>query len=330
MSQIPVSEIDTYEYGSPPETLFQVLLRSRKEYGEKIAYIYKAGDEEVRVKYSKLLEDVLLLARSFEEKGVSQGDKVMFLADNRYAWMVTDLAIMSIGAVTVPRGSDTPSRELTFIIENSSCSHLVVENPDLLEYHKESLKSLKGLKNIFVMIGPAIHSLFSRTYSYQDLLKDRTYSDQDMQEYIERGNRIKSSDLLTVIYTSGTTGMPKGVRLTHANVMHNVGCIPGIIELSSSDTWLSILPSWHIFERTAEYVALAGGCCLVYSSVKHFAADLEHYRPTLVATVPRVWESLFGRVQIGVKKKGKTSYLIFFSAGLDFCKIQKTKKSIAE
>ena len=326
MSQIATSGVEANETTGPPETLFQVLLRSSNEHSNQPAYIYQAGEEEVTVKYSKVMEDVLLLARSFEEKGMAKGDNVMFLADNRYAWMVTDLAIMSIGAVTVPRGSDTPPRELTFIIENSKCSHLIVENPELLEHHKESLKNLKGLKNIFVMVGPAIRSLFSRTSSYQDLLKDRTYSDRDMQQFVERGTKIKKSDLLTIIYTSGTTGMPKGVKLTHANIMHNVDCIPGIINLSSEDLWLSILPSWHIFERTAEYVALAGGCCLVYSSVKRFSSDLEHYRPTLVATVPRVWESLFGRVQIGVKKKGKVPYAIFSGLVWVSSKFRKHKR----
>ncbi len=294
-----------------PQTLFQVLLASRENYGGIDAYIYQAGDEEIRVSYSKLFEDVLLLSRAFSEKSIRSGDRVMFLSDNRYSWMVTDLAIMSLGAITVPRGSDTPSQELQFIITNSNCSHLIVESPKLLDYHKASLKSIKGLKNIFVMTGPALHSLFGKVFSYQDLLKDRTYSEQDVEQFIDCGNDIKPTDQLTIIYTSGTTGMPKGVSLTHANIMHNVGCIPGLIDLSSSDRWLSILPSWHIFERTAEYVALSGGCCLVYSSVKRFSQDLERYRPTVVATVPRVWEALFGRVQLAIKKKGKIAFALF-------------------
>ncbi len=313
-----------------PETLFHVLLASSEKYAGFNAYIYQAGDEEIRVSYSKLFEDVLLLSRAFDEKGVHRGDRVMFLSDNRYGWMVTDLAIMSLGAVTVPRGADTPSQELNFIITNSNCSHLVIETPDLLDRHKDSLKSIKGLKNTFVMAGPALHSLFGRVFSYQDLLKDRTYSEQDVNHFVARGNDLKSSDQLTIIYTSGTTGMPKGVSLSHANIMHNVGCIPGLINLVSSDRWLSILPSWHIFERTAEYVALSGGCCLVYSSVKRFAQDLEKYRPTVVATVPRVWESLFGRVQNAVKKKGKIPNAVFTAMIWISTKYRKNKRVIQD
>ncbi|MBE0586061.1 MAG: AMP-binding protein [Desulfofustis sp.] len=310
---------DTSFSPQQPETLFQVLLQSCRTHEDSTAYIYRAADEEIEVKYGKVFEDILLLSRAFSARGIGTGDRVMFLSDNRYAWIVTDLAIMALGAVTVPRGSDTPTRELLFIMQNSNCSHLVVESEPLLEQHPDTIRSMSGLKTVFVMVGPAIHSLFGKIYSYQDLLQDRTYSERDIGRFVERGNKVKPGDLLSIIYTSGTTGMPKGVMLTHANIMHNVRCIPGIIGLSSGDRWLSILPSWHIFERTAEYVAFAEGCCLVYSSVKHFSQDLEQYRPTVVATVPRVWESLYNRVQTGLKKKGKAAaglfaFLVFISA----------------
>lgn len=161
------------------------------------------------------------------------------------------------------------------------------------------------------MEGPEIHKIFGNVYSYNDLLEDRSISESDIFNFLKRGKSILPEDLLTIIYTSGTTGMPKGVVLTHANIMHNVRYIPGIIKLTSDDRWLSILPSWHIFERTSEYVALAGGSNIVYSNVKTFSKDLEKYKPTLVATVPRVWESLYSKVQAGLKKKGGKTLKIF-------------------
>lgn len=294
-----------------PDTLFAFFSNCVRQYGNNIAYIYTAGDKEHRVTYGKLFEDVLLLARAFNRRGMSRGDKVMVLSDNRYAWMVTDLAMVSIGAVNVPRGSDTPTQELEFIVENSNCSYLIVETDGLLESHKTFLKGCKQLKCVFAMTGQGLHTLFSNLYAYNDLLKDRRYSKDDVEVFLERGGQLLPSDLLTIIYTSGTTGLPKGVMLTHSNIMHNVKVVPDIIQLTEEDHWLSILPSWHIFERTAEYVALARGTTLVYSSVRRFAQDLEKYRPTLVATVPRVWESLYSKVQAAVKKKGNTAQKIF-------------------
>ena len=296
---------------SASTTIFEMLVYSCTFFRDNIAYIYRSGEEEHQVSYGKLFEDVLLLARAFRRRGVSRGDKVMVLSDNRYAWIVTDLAIMSLGAVNVPRGADTPSMELEFIVTHSDAVYLVVETAELLELHHECIKGLKQLKSIFVMTGPSQHTLFGNTYSYLDLLDDRRYTQKDVDKFLKQGETIGPEDLLTLIYTSGTTGMPKGVMLTHGNVMHNLKVIPTIIGMSEKDSWLSILPSWHIFERTAEYVALATGTTLVYSSVKTFAADLERYRPTLVATVPRVWESLYSRVQATIRKKGVTAMRIF-------------------
>lgn len=293
------------------DTLFDMFIQTVVKYTDKTGYIYKGGDEEQRVSYGKLFEDVLLLARALRKRGVSRGDKVMLLSDNRYAWIVTDLALMSFGAVNVPRGSDTPTQELEFIIDHSESTYLIVETPKLLDLHGDYVKKCRKLKGIFVMAAPEMHTLFSNTYSYQDLLASREYTENDVTKFIEAGYGTEPDDLLTLIYTSGTTGMPKGVQLSHRNIMHNVKCVPDVIHLSEDDRWLSILPSWHIFERTAEYVAMVRGTTLVYSSVKTFSQDLDRYKPTLVATVPRVWESLYSKVQAGVRKKGDGAYKIF-------------------
>jgi long-chain acyl-CoA synthetase len=293
------------------ETLFTFFVNCVGKYSDNDAYIYNVGDVEHRVSYAKLFEDVLLLAKSFRRRGMNSGDKVMVLSDNRYAWIVTDLALMSFGAVNVPRGSDTPTQELEFIVGHSDSDFLIVETDALLELHSDFISSCKQLKSVFVMTGDKRHTLFNNLYSYLDILKDRSYTAADVENFLELGQGITPDSLLTIIYTSGTTGLPKGVMLTHGNIMHNVKVVPVVIQLTENDNWLSILPSWHIFERTAEYVALSRGTTLVYSSLKTFSQDLDKYKPTLVATVPRVWESLYGKVQAAVKKKGDKAQKIF-------------------
>lgn len=304
----PVVELPEY---SVQNTLFSFFITSVRRYAGNDAYIYNAGDKEHRVSYAKLFEDVLQLARAFRGRGVRRGDKVMVLSDNRYAWIVTDLALMSIGGVNVPRGSDTPTQELEFIVEHSDSCYLIVEHEGLLERHRDFVRKCEQLRAVFVMTGPDTHALFSNVFTYNDMLGERQYSSRDIVEFLEEGEKIVPEDLLTIIYTSGTTGMPKGVQLNHANIMHNVEEVPKVIALSEKDSWLSILPSWHIFERTAEYVALSRGTTLVYSSIKRFSQDLDKYRPTLVATVPRVWESLYAKVQMAVKKKGAVATRLF-------------------
>ncbi len=294
-----------------PKTLFDMFISSCSGFREETAFIYRVGDEEYTVNYAKLFEDVVLLAKAFRAKGVGTASKVMVLSDNRYAWIVTDLAIMSLGAISVPRGSDTPAQELGFILENSESTFMVVENEHLLRENDSAVKEYNRIKAFFVMEGEAIHKLFSNVYSYNDLMDKRNLSDADIFTFLKRGRKIVAEDIVTIIYTSGTTGQPKGVVLNHRNIMHNVRHIPGLISLAKDDRWLSILPAWHIFERTAEYVALAGGSHIVYSSVRTFAKDLEEYKPTLVATVPRVWESLYARVQTKLKKQSVRKLKIF-------------------
>ena len=289
-------------------TLFHMFIHTHQAWPQKIAFIYRVGENEFSVTYEKLFEDALLLARAFKSKGITKGTKVLLLSDNRYEWIVSDFALISLGAISVPRGSDTPSSELSYIISHSEAKYAIVETASLLEMHHESLQSLKA---VFVIEAPSIHTIFSDLYSYIDLLKDRTIAPSDIQSFIKSQDKLESNDIFTLIYTSGTTGKPKGVILTHQNIMHNVLYLPPIIGLTHEDSWLSILPSWHIFERAAEYLSVAYGCTTVYSTIKTFAADLEHYRPTLVATVPRLWESMYTKINQALEKKDPKKAKIF-------------------
>ena len=299
------------ESGPADQTLFDMLLHCSHDYAERIAFIYRAATTEFEVSYQKLAEDALILAKAFKARKVGKGSKVMLLSDNRYGWIVTDFALLSLGAISVPRGSDTPSQEMQYILRHAECEFLVVETEQLLKAHETMLKEQKQLRAIFVIEGGKTHKLFDHTYSYNDILKDRRISNSDREEFVARRLALTPDDTFTLIYTSGTTGTPKGVILTHRNIMYNVRNLPELIALDEQDRWVSILPSWHIFERVAEYLALSKGCCTVYSTVKTFAADLEKYQPTLVATVPRLWESMYNKINQTLEKQNPRKAKIF-------------------
>ncbi len=291
-------------------TLFATFINSYETYKDHTAFIYKVEGQQFEVSYEKLFEDVLILSRAFKARGVKKASKVMFLCDNRYAWIVTDLALISLGAISIPRGSDTPTQELEFILTHAEADFLILESEVLYGEHKEMLETLK-LKGIFVIEAEKLHTLFANIYSYQDLLKHREIYENEITEFYALRENLTTEDTFTIIYTSGTTGKPKGVILTHKNIMHNLKVIPDLIDLKPDDLWVSILPSWHIFERAVEYVAIAQGCCTVYSTIKTFAKDLEEYKPTLVATVPRLWESMHTKINNTLQKQNPKKAKIF-------------------
>ncbi|MBE0491533.1 MAG: long-chain fatty acid--CoA ligase [Sulfurospirillum sp.] len=292
------------------DTLLHMFLQTYENHPQKIAFIYRVLEQKFEITYAKLFEDVLLLSKAFRAKNIRKNSKVMFVCDNRYEWMVSDLALISLGAISVPRGSDTPSDELAYIIQHSGCEFLIIESLALYTQHKEILKQLP-LKSILIVEAPHIHTLFANTYSYNDILKDRTISPEKIKIFYAQADNIASDDIFTLIYTSGTTGRPKGVILTHKNIMHNVHNLPKLIDLVADDVWVSILPSWHIFERAAEYLSLSKGCTTIYASIKTFASDLEEFKPTLVATVPRLWESMYTKINATLEKQNPKKAKIF-------------------
>lgn len=282
-----------------------------QRFPDRTAFIYRVGGNEFTVDYAKLREDVILLTRAFEERKIGSGSRVMLLSDNRYAWIVTDLALMALGAVSVPRGSETPTQELEYILNHARCTFMVVETDPLLARHQEMLSAHKEVKTLFIIEGSDKHTPLSRIYAYNDILKDRTLSDDDFNRFDRMVAAITQKELVTIIYTSGTTGSPKGVMLNHRNILFNTEMLPPIIAITEHDVWVSILPSWHIYERTLEHLALTSGSCVVYSSLKTFANDLISYQPTLVATVPRLWESLYSKIIATVMERGNRAHAIF-------------------
>jgi long-chain acyl-CoA synthetase len=278
-------------------------------YKNDTAFVYKKKDVEHKVSYQKFFDGALLLAKDFTSKGIKKGVKVMLVSDNRYEWIMTDLALLAIGAIGIPRGTDTPTSELEYIMTHTDSKYLIIENHTTLKRHKEMLDGL-NLSSTFVID------------DYDELLKNQMpISDNDIKIFNDYRELHKMDDVFTIIYTSGTTGKPKGVPLNHTNMMYNVKTIPHAIRLEHSDEWLSILPSWHVFERAAEYVAIAKGCKIIYTSTKTFAADLEYFKPTIVATVPRLWESMYAKITNTLAKDPKKAAI--FNTLIEISKIYR-------
>lgn len=243
--------------------------------------------------YRELFDDACALATALIELGLGQREHVALLADNRREWMLCDCAVLLCGCADVPRAADVTDQEITYIVGHSDSTMVIVENNAVLERVLAARDYLPKVRHIILMEGePPAGSGVLRLGDLLDRGKIlRESGDRTVEE---RTADIRGDDYFTLIYTSGTTGEPKGVALTHDNMLSQVRNIP--FNLYPHDRVLSILPVWHSYERVFEMVSVSRGVCTYYTSVRSIADDLQKVRPTFMASAPRLWEGLYARI----------------------------------
>ncbi len=295
-------------------TLIMTFEQSVHMYSERPALKFRQGDEVVTLTYQELGRQVQLLGTGLLSLGLRRGERVGIIGENRPEWIITDLALLGCGAVDVPRGGEISLAELRYILEHSDTVGVFVENEKQLAKLEAVRPHLPGLRFVVVMDPSYTASQEGDVYSFREIIqrgKERLASGDD--RFFEAGQRVKGEDLATIIYTSGTTGTPRGVMLSHANIMHNVRTIPPLLQLSPTDRFLSILPPWHAFERTVEYIVLSAGASIFYSKpVKQvLLPDLQYEQPTFVVGVPRIWQGLYKGVLRNVSKEPPVKQKLF-------------------
>lgn len=243
--------------------------------------------------YRSVYDRAVALATALIELGLQPRQHVAILADNRAEWMVCDAAILLSGCADVPRAADTTDQEITYILGHSDAVFVIVENRKVLDRLLSVRLALPNLKHIILIEGECPEG--AEILMLPELIeRGRHLRGAGDRLVEERLAQIKGSDLFTLIYTSGTTGTPKGVMLTHDNMMSQVRYLP--FELGSNDRVLSILPVWHSYERVFEMVTVSRGACTYYTSIRTIAEDLKNVRPTWMASAPRLWEVLYNKI----------------------------------
>lgn len=253
----------------------------------------EAGQDGRVWTYGELALAVRETALGLSTLGIAPGDRIGLFADNSINWILSDLAVLSLGAADVPRGTDTPPGEADYLIRHSGARVVILQNRKVLDELAPTLADIADLRCIILQEG-SFREGDPRPVLSLDEVRERG------RRRIEEGADItpfilqtRGNDIATIVYTSGTTGKPKGVVLTHDNILHNIRAVPAVVRFSTSDVFLSILPAWHMFERLIEYAAISKSCLTVYTSKRTFKQDLLRVRPTVLAAVPRVFELLY-------------------------------------
>src|SRR5687767_8451497 len=231
--------------------------------------------------------------------GVGRGDRVVIMSESRPEWLIADMAILARGAVTVPVYSTLTAAQAKYIVEDAAARVAFVSTRDQLEKLQRVRHELPSLAAIVAFEPPEGSSPTVLTF---EALAERGHARLTGEwgmgrEFRDRAREIRPADLATIIYTSGTTGTPKGVMLSHANVLSNVIAGHSVVAVNDEDVSLSFLPLSHSFERTVSYVYLAFGVTIVFAeSIETVGRDLPIVRPTVMTAVPRVYEKFQARI----------------------------------
>lgn len=268
------------------ETMFQLLQHARG-WGERPALSRLADGEKETVTFSRLCDDIERYARGYMALGLGKGDKVALFSSNNINWVALTLGMNVTGIVYVPRGENASIEDMDYIIEHSDAKMVIVENEAVL-------KKLRS----------AAHRKVKKVFSIE-----KTKGVPDVASIGELGarsrkrlNPVTGEDLACIIYTSGTLGKPKGVMLTHNNILSNIQALFERVPVTSEDRAVSALPAWHIFEGVAKLFWILAGTECFYSKIPDLPKTFGEQRPTMMPSVPRIWEAFYKRVIRNIDK----------------------------
>jgi long-chain acyl-CoA synthetase len=287
-----------------------VLSRTVERQGSKPALCSKNLDGGWgEISYEGLYERVRSFAAGLRGLGVGKGDGVAVMSENRPEWIIADLAVQSLGAVTVPIYPTLEAGQVSHVLEDSGARVAVVESATLLRRVQSGRNG--SSRSVSVVM---IEAEYSGETSFEQVEREGAAS--PFAGWEEGWRALGHEDVATIIYTSGTTGPPKGVVLTQGNLLSNLEGIFGALPVEADDVMLSLLPLSHVFERTAgHYLGLAAGCTIYYAeSIEKVPENLREVRPTLCISVPRLYEKMHDKVVRSASEGGAVKKWLFTDA----------------
>ncbi|MGH1363512.1 MAG: AMP-dependent synthetase/ligase [Calditrichia bacterium] len=293
-------------------SLAEMFFKSCDKYADKVGMKHKDEKGWNDILFKDMKTQVVDLANGFASLGIEKGEKVNILSHNSYLWAFADYAIIANGGVSVAIYPTLLPSQISYIINDCGSRFIIVENKEQYDKLMAIKDSITGLQKI-IMIDPTDVSGDNVT-SIADLIEQgKTYGAANPGELSTRWQALTRDDLSIFIYTSGTTGEPKGVMLTHGNLLSNIEGGLSALSVDESDTMLSFLPLSHIFERmTGHFLANHAGVTIAYAeSIEKLTDNLGEIRPTIMASVPRIFEKIYAKVLDGVESGSPLKKKIF-------------------
>jgi len=297
----------------PPGTLNQLFFAAARKWNKPDAMLTRVDGKWQPISHATIVERVRRIALGLSAIGVSRGDRVAILSENRPEWAMADYACLTAGFTDVPIYATLPAEQIPYLLEDSGAVAIFVSNTMQAAKVASIRAKCRGLRHVIAFDEAARHDsdLTLRDLEARGAALDK--SDRSA-EYERTAHEVAPGDVATIIYTSGTTGAPKGVMLTHDNIHSNVEATRRVVPIEN-DVAISFLPLCHIFERMGDYWFFATGTTVAY--VENFdlvPQAMQEVRPSVALSVPRLYEKMYARVLENALSGGGIKKRIFFWA----------------
>ncbi len=293
--------------------LFDFPYHQLEKYNLQDALVTKYGDTWVKTSTKEYLDKANAFSRGLIRLGVNKNDKIAIISsNNRTEWHITDIGTLQTGAQTVPMYPTISAEDYEYILNHSESQYVFVSDSEVYEKLQSIKKNVPTLKEV---------------YSYNDIEGCKSWreiielgADQSNQDVVEdRKNNVDTTDLATIIYTSGTTGKPKGVMLSHQNIVSDILMSAPRVPLRAGNTRaLSFLPICHIFERMLTYLYQYYGISIYFAeSIEKISDNLKEVKPHVMSVVPRLLEKVYDKIYAkGADLSGIKKVLFFWALNL--------------
>ncbi|MFH1188437.1 MAG: long-chain fatty acid--CoA ligase [bacterium] len=288
-----------------PKSLYRAFQHTAKRHTKRTALYWKHQQVWHKKKYGELLDDIDVLAHHLAELRITPNTQVAIWSENRPEWLMCDLALNKLGAVSVPIHAVANKEFAQYVTKHSESTFLVI-SASLYEKNKDSIpfNQLKGIIYIGESL-PLDHPSHTRLFS--NLLTVPSSLNKEVEHF---------NELASIVYTSGTTGEPKGVMLTNTNFLANVEATCNKVPVFHTDIFLSFLPLSHILERTVgSFVPITHGAAIAYAeSITALQKNMQEIRPTIIISVPKIFERIYEKIVDHVKESSTVQQKIFYWA----------------
>jgi long-chain acyl-CoA synthetase len=301
--------------GPPPApgTLVQLFFDAVERYNKPDALQWKVNGVYQPISHQTLATRVQHVGLGLRALGIERGARVGILSENRPEWAIADYACLTTGLVDVPVYPTLPAEQVAYILKDAGVVALFVSTSAQAAKIAEVRDRLPALRHV-IGFGDTVWPGVDVTFSALEARGQAAASGSSGARYREEALAVQPDDLATLIYTSGTTGEPKGVMLTHDNFHSNVIVCADVLPFRN-DVALSFLPLSHVFERMGDYLMMACGVSIAYAeSIDTVPVNMQEVRPTVMMSVPRLYEKMYARVLENALAGGPVKKRIFFWA----------------